>query len=188
MAEFLAALAVTVPLIAVIGALGWYIYNILRHRRKSIDDKEREARQHQYDLLGILEQNFDVLQRLNELALHSNENLVAAAKSVNFNDNTNPDDLRIIFFSYLRINRMFRLYEYNRLKFLDNYEFHRVFDAYIPAISQIVPMIDDLKLRGYPDDFADFLNERVKNGSDREAPEYEFSLEKARNKAAGVQI
>jgi len=56
------------------------------------------------DRISALEQNFDVLQRLNEIALQSDDNVIAAVKSVCPDDNINIQEARVIFFQYLRIN------------------------------------------------------------------------------------
>ena len=72
----------------------------------------------------------------------------------------------IVFFHYLRLNRMFRLYEYERLNFINEDEFRRIFDSYKGTLIDALPLLDKLAQRGYPKDFVVFLRENV-NEEDR---------------------
>lgn len=61
---------------------------------------------------AILEQSFNALQRINEAALRSDENLIAAINSVRGDETVDVGQARIYYFHYMRINRLFRAYEY----------------------------------------------------------------------------
>lgn len=144
-------------------------------------NRKKDAQQKRLQLFQIIEQNFDVLQRLNEAALKSGQHARAAMQSVNRDENPPEQDAMIVFFHYLRLNRMFRLYEYRRHKFIDEFEFRRVFDSYKGTLLDAVPLLDELAPRGYPSDFIEFLKQNV--AEEHRAPK----LENLSMKLEGVQ-
>lgn len=111
----------------------------------------------------ILEQSFDLMQRLNEVALSSDDNLIAAIKSGNPLDNTGVEAGREIYFHYMRINRLVRAYEYHRGGFLSLEQRDRIIDNHISTLRPILANLDAILARGYPDDFKRFLREELKN-------------------------
>ena len=117
-------------------------------------------RQQQFD---ILEQSFDVLQRVNEKALESPENIMAAILSANPSEETTEEEARVIYFHYMRINRVFRAYEYWRGGFITEEQRDRISEPQIRTLVSAVEKLPAILERGYPDDFHDFLIPRVRN-------------------------
>ncbi|MEL7026005.1 MAG: hypothetical protein AAGO57_02080 [Pseudomonadota bacterium] len=111
-------------------------------------------RQQQFD---ILEQSFDVLQRVNEKALESSDNVLAAVRSANPDDTTGEEEARIIYFHYMRINRIFRAYEYCSGGFITEEQRDRISEPQIRTLVSVVDKLPAILERGYPDDFHDFL-------------------------------
>jgi len=119
-------------------------------------------RQRQFD---FLEQSFDLLQRINEKALENDKNAIAAIKSGNPNDNTKAEEARIIYFHYMRINRMFRAYEYRRGWFITTKQRDRIINPHLGTLKPVLEKLPAILDRGYPPDFRDFLIKRVSNAS-----------------------
>lgn len=113
------------------------------------------------DRMAALEQNFEVLQQFNELALQSDDNLIAAMKSVVPDDELTAERARIVFFHYLRMNRMLRAYEFGRVGALRNSDVERIIDSYAPALKEAAADFHVLRQRGYPEDFIDFVSKRI---------------------------
>lgn len=109
----------------------------------------------------ILEQSFDVLQRLNEKALETDSNLRAAILSGHPEDQTPIDEARIIYFHYMRINRMFRAYEYLRGGYITRFEADRIMAPHLGTLKPIAQKLPAILARGYPEDFAKYLIKRV---------------------------
>jgi len=139
----------TIGMVGLTGAIAYATYD--SHRRSLVKDR-----------INVLEQNYDVLQRLNEAALLNDENLRAAVLSVRPDDRINLDDARIIFFQYLRINRLYRAYEFFRLKVIDDDELDRIWDSYVSTLVNSEAVIQGLSARGYPKDFVAELLKRVR--------------------------
>ncbi len=116
-------------------------------------------RQQQFD---ILEQSFDVLQRVNEKALESRSNVLAAIRSANPDDKTDADEAMFVYFHYMRINRVFRAYEYCRGGFITEEQRDRISEPQIRTLVSVVDKLPAILERGYPDDFHDFLIPRVR--------------------------
>lgn len=114
----------------------------------------------------ILEDSFDVLQRINEAALASEANALAAIRSANPADQATPEEARIIYFHYMRINRIFRAYEYWRGGFLSEKERERVIAPQLRTLVSIQESLPAIVERGYPDDFLDFLIPAVRSASE----------------------
>lgn len=108
-----------------------------------------------------MEQNFDVLQKINETALSSKENLEAAIRSVNPNDEIDEKEARKIFFHFMRINRLMRMYEYSKVGFISQGEADRIVDAHIGTLKEAMPMLNKFNQRGYPPDFIEYLNAKI---------------------------
>lgn len=119
-------------------------------------------RQRQFD---ILEQSFDVLQRLNEKALERDELTEAAILSGNPDDKTSREEARIIYFHYMRINRMFRAYEYYRGWFITKNQRDRIIAPHLGTLVPILPKLPAILERGYPEDFREFLVRKVESAS-----------------------
>ena len=117
-------------------------------------------RQQQFD---ILEQSFDILQRVNEKALESPENVLAAIRSASPNDKTEVEEAMRIYFHYMRINRVFRAYEYCRGGFITEEQRNRISEPQIRTLISVADKLPAMLERGYPDDFHDFLIPRVRN-------------------------
>ena len=120
------------------------------------------------DKISILESSFEYLQRINEKALESDANLIAAFKTVSSKEEISVDNARLVYFHFMRINRIFRVYEYMRKGFLGRKEALRVIDSYLPLIKEAEPLLPQLTKRGYPPDFEDFVIDRVKPVKARE--------------------
>ena len=115
-------------------------------------------RQRQFE---ILEQSFDLMQRINETALSSDENLIAAVRSGNLSDETDIEAARHAYFQYMRINRILRAYEYNRGGFLSDEQRDRIIDSHIATLKPAEKNLRSMLEQGYPDDFKDFLVQKV---------------------------
>ena len=152
-----------------------FLYN--RQRDKLAADKDERSKRMQ--LFQIIEQNFDVLQRLNEAALQSGTHARAAMQSVNPDENLPEHDALVVFFHYHRLNRVFRIFEYKRHGFIEEEEFWRVFVAYRGTLLEALKIIDRLKKRGYPEDFIDFLKKNVKE--EHRAPKIDDLFPLSRN-------
>lgn len=109
----------------------------------------------------ILEQSFDVMQRVNELVVSSDENVRAGLPVVN-GDEIDQLSARRMYFTYMRINRIFRAYEYSRGFFLTRRERDRIVDSYIGSLVDNPMITEEFLERGYPRDFREFLLERIK--------------------------
>lgn len=116
-------------------------------------------KQMQFD---ILEQSFDVLQRINEKALESNSNVIAAMKSGNPEESTDAADALIVYFHYMRINRMFRAYEYWKGNFITTEQRDRIIVPHLGTLKPILEQLPIIMQRGYPKDFIEFLVTEVK--------------------------
>lgn len=118
-------------------------------------------RQQQFD---ILEQSFDVLQRLNEKALESPENVLAAIQSANPDDKTGVKEGKRIYFHYMRVNRVFRAYEYCRGKYITEEQRDRIANPQIRTLVSVADKLPAILERGYPNDFIhDYLLPRVRS-------------------------
>lgn len=115
-------------------------------------------RQRQFE---ILEQSFDLMQRINETALSSDENLIAAVRSGNLADETDIEAARHAYFQYMRINRILRAYEYNRGGFLSDEQRDRIIDSHIATLKPAEKNLRSMLERGYPEDFKDFIVTKV---------------------------
>jgi len=62
----------------------------------------------------------------------------------------------------MRINRIFRAYEYRRGYFLSRSERDRIVDSYIGSLVDNPMITEEFLERGYPADFRKFLLERMK--------------------------
>lgn len=116
--------------------------------------------------LSAFEQNFDVLQRLNQLALSSEKNVIAAVKSVRTEDDIGADEARIVFFHFLRINRMLRAWKYRNEGVISNIEYQEIIENYAGTLKeakeeQSGKLIDALKQRGYPRQFMIDLSQAI---------------------------
>lgn len=118
---------------------------------------------HKRARFDIMEQSFDALQRINEKALDSDLNLLAAIQSGNPLDRTGEDEARLIYFYYMRINRVFRAYEYRRGKFINQRQADRIMQPAIGTLKGALPKIDAILSRGYPEDFIVWLKKRIEN-------------------------
>jgi hypothetical protein len=117
-----------------------------------------QRRERRFD---FLEQSFDALQRINEKALESDENVLAAIRSANPADETSAEEGRHIYFHYMRINRIFRAYEFMRGGFLGPSDAERIIGPQLGTLVSIVPQLPPILERGYPADFRDYLLQRV---------------------------
>ena len=122
------------------------------------------------DQITALERNFDVLQRLNETALESKQNLEAAVKSVHADDTVEAPQARIIFFHYLRINRLHRAWEYQQIGVLKKSDMDRIFENYAGTLKSAQFVIGELCERGYPKDFVRDLKDAVEKA--KKPPKY----------------
>lgn len=113
------------------------------------------------DRIAAMEQNFDVLQRLNETALQNDKNLMSAIRSATPDDEVKPEEARRIFFHYLRINRLMRAYEYGRIGVLKQEDVDRIFQSYAATLCTALPLLDGLAERRYPSDFIDDLRKEI---------------------------
>lgn len=118
--------------------------------------------QRRQNSFNILEQSFDVLQRINEKALESSENSLAAVRSCNPDDKTTAEQARIIYFHYMRINRIFRAYEYVRGGYLSQELGDRIIEPHLGTLVSVLPILPSIMERGYPPDFREYLIGRVK--------------------------
>ena len=119
-------------------------------------------KQRQYE---FLQQSIDVLQRINEKALESDENVLAAIKSANPEDCTSIDEARRIYFHYMRINRIYRTYEFLQAGYITKKLAEKVFQPYIPTLKSIEDKLPNIMHRGYPHDFKDWLVKKVKESN-----------------------
>ena len=113
----------------------------------------------------IMEQSFDVLQRLNEKALESDENVLAAIRSAQPGDKIGADEARIIYFHYMRINRVYRAYEYHLGGFITKKQRDRIALPQIRTFVSIAEKIPAMIQRGYPSDFLDYLAPEIERMS-----------------------
>ena len=102
------------------------------------------------------------MQRINEMALSSDKNLVAALKSGNPDDHTPVEDVRHAYFQYMRINRILRAYEYHRGGFLSLEQRDRIIDSHISTLKPVEESLHLMLERGYPDDFKEYIVRKVK--------------------------
>lgn len=116
--------------------------------------------QHRQKRFEILEQSFDVMQRVNELVVSSDENVVAGLPSIQ-GDEIDKFAARRMYFTYMRINRIFRAYEYRRGFFLSRKERDRIVDSYIGSLAGNPLLNEEFLERGYPPDFRKFLLKRL---------------------------
>ena len=116
-------------------------------------------RQHRFD---FIERSFDVLQRVNEKALESPENALAAIRSATPNDETDEDEAMLIYFHYMRINRIFRAYEYWNGGFITEEQRDRISSSQIKMLVPIKDKLERMLERGYPPDFHEWLLPLVK--------------------------
>lgn len=130
-------------------AAAFFIIGIFLYNRK----------QRQFE---ILEQSFDVMQRINEVALSSKENLNAAIKSGNPLDKTDEKAARELYFHYMRINRLVRAYEYHQGGFLSVEHRDLIVKNHISALLPIRENLDTILARGYSDGFKEFLRDELK--------------------------
>lgn len=106
---------------------------------------------------ALLEQSFNALQRINEAALRSDENVLAALRSVRASDETSADQGRIFYFNYMRINRMFRAYEYRRYWLISRRMRDRIIKSHLSSVLEAKTYLPELLERGYPKDFVIYL-------------------------------
>lgn len=133
---------------------------------------------HKRARFNIMEQSFDALQRINEKALESDLNLLAAIQSANPMDKTPVDEARIIYFHYMRINRIFKAYEYRRGRFISQRQANRIMQPHFGALKGAMPKFDAIMARGYPEDFTVWLKKKIEKS---EAPSL-LSIDSAANK------
>ncbi|MEL7106097.1 MAG: hypothetical protein AAGM21_09255 [Pseudomonadota bacterium] len=112
-----------------------------------------------------LEQNLDILQRLNEIALESPENLKAAVTSVAPDAAYDEEESRKIFFHYLRINRLYRAWILRRNFVLRDRDYRDIMDNYAGTLRGILPYWDSLQKRGYSEKFFKDLRKEVEKAN-----------------------
>ena len=116
--------------------------------------------------LSMIENNLDVLQRLNEVALSSPENLEAAFTSVNRTDEKsgqyNEKAARKVFFHYLRINRMYRAWLLKKNGLMEDDEYNLIVDNYAGTLKRAQTQMKLLSKRGYDDSFIEEITELIK--------------------------
>lgn len=138
----------------IIGAIFTIViaYLVYRHTKKM-------------DSISFYEQSFDALQEINAVALSSEENLRAAIASVGGGEEYYDDSkARIFYFHYMRINRLYRAYEYRKAhkwNFFARRSADRIISSHITSIKRAEPFLTTLMERGYPEDFRVFLKERL---------------------------
>ena len=104
-----------------------------------------------------MEQSFDVLQRINEKALENDQNVLAAVLSANPGDKMTADEARIIYFHYMRINRIFRAYEYHLGGFISSRQRDRIARPQIRTLVSVKDQLPEIIQRGYPEDYLEYL-------------------------------
>ena len=120
------------------------------------------------DKTQAIEASFDYLQRINEKALENDENLIAAFHSVLPGDKITLDEARVLYFHWMRLNRICRVYEYMRQGLISKKEALRVIDRYLPLLKSAESQMEQMLRRGYPIDFAEFMLKRLKGISSLE--------------------
>ena len=105
-----------------------------------------------------MEEMGDSLQRINEKALESKANLFAAIKSDNTKlPTTKEEDARILYFHYMRLNRIFRAYEYKRGKFITNNQLNKIIQPHRAILSDALKSLGPIAYRKYDKKFIKFL-------------------------------
>lgn len=112
-----------------------------------------------------LERNIDILQRLNETALSSPENLKAAFTSVRDDGQYRPEEAREVYFHFLRLNRLYRAWLLRKAWALRRRDYDLVMDNYAGMLKKAEPMLGELRHRGYPEAFIADLKTAVANAS-----------------------
>lgn len=110
----------------------------------------------------FIEQSFDVLQRVNEKALSSDENLMAAVRSLAPDDALAIDKAREIYFHFMRLNRVYRVWEYRRRRLIRKSEAQAFYAATLPTLYHAQFLLDRICERGYPTDFQKFLQRELR--------------------------
>lgn len=152
----IAALFVT----ALLGAITIRQQNISKRQFDILTATNEIANKQQRILM--IENNLDVLQRLNEIALSSPENLEAAFTSVNrTNDSTvkyNEKAARKVFFHYLRINRMYRAWLLKDNELMKQEEYDLIVNNYAGTLKRAQTQMKLLSKRGYDDRFIEEID------------------------------
>lgn len=110
------------------------------------------------DTFTFLDQSFKDLQSINEKILESSENIDAAIYSICPEDKITTDEARQIYIQYLRINRLFRAWQYQQRKFITKRESMVIIDNHASVLKKHEDILEKMMVRGgYPPKFRKFL-------------------------------
>jgi len=114
------------------------------------------------DTFTFLDQSFQDLQSINEKILESAENVDAAIYSVCPEDKIKTEDARQIYIQYMRINRLFRAWQYAQRKFISKRESMLIIANHARVLKKHEKILDNMLVRGgYPPKFRKFLKDVV---------------------------
>ncbi len=149
--------------IAVVATVITALLGVISYRQQEIAKKQFDILTKTNELankqqrISMIENNLDVLQRLNETALSSEENLEAAFTSVNKSDEAtgayNARAARQVFFHYLRINRMYRAWLLKKNDLMTIEEYNLIVKNYAGTLKRALPQMTLLSKRGYDNEF-----------------------------------
>lgn len=108
---------------------------------------------HRQERIFALERNLDIQQRLNEIALSSEENLKAAFTSVRDDGVYDQEKAREVFFHFMRLNRMYRAWVLWKNRVLKKEDYELIVGNYARTLVKAEPLLNDLRYRGYDENF-----------------------------------
>lgn len=113
--------------------------------------------------IQLIERSFDSLQRINEKALESSENVVAAMKSIRADEEFTVDEARIYYFNYMRLNRLYRMWIYMEKGIVSKGEAMDVIRSGLPSVKESEKYLENLLIRAYSPTFTTFVKEQLKD-------------------------
>ena len=110
------------------------------------------------DTFTFLDQSFQDLQSINEKILESSENIDAAISSVCPEDKITTEESREIYIQYMRINRLFRAWQYEDRRFISKRESMMIIGNHARVLKKHEGILEKMLIRGgYPPRFRTFL-------------------------------
>ena len=114
------------------------------------------------DKFVFLDQSFHDLQEINGKILESDENIDAAIYSVCPEDKITTPEARQIYIQYMRINRLFRAWQYSRSRFMSERKAKQIIADHCRVLKNHEKNLDQMLMRGgYPKTFRKFLLDAV---------------------------
>lgn len=118
------------------------------------------------DRLVFFESSFVDLQNINEYALKSDENLLATVQSIWPEIDPDPKKVREVYVNFIRINRLFRAWNYWKQGVLTKQEAFEIIDSHAGVLKASKTQLNSMLSMGYPENFKSDLLIRIDEAKD----------------------